>query len=800
MSDRRPRRGSGRGTAREAERASDRLTDFRIADAARWLAVFSLAALVVVATLVPSDSIAVEQGGALPLLPIASLAWVASLVAAAPRQSRLDLLFDALVWLIALWMWVATASVAGSGDVRAAINEAWWWTTAAAALTAARRSLATDRGGATLLVLLVALASALAVQAAHQQWITLPAERARYEAAPERVIEQFQQETGIAAPPGSPQRALFEGRLYGGGPTATFALQNSLAAYLLMGILLAGGVLIRLRRDRPGSVRIAIASSLAVVSCALALLWTASRSGLLAVVLTGGGVVAWSLLTRYATAGSRSEPTAARRSLSLPVAASIAALVIAGAAIGVFWLRPGWLGGEAFSGARRSLQYRLDYWRATLDMLADHPWFGAGPGNFQDRYATYRLDRASEGIADPHNWIMETWAAGGTPAVLLLAAAIASGCVILVRRPEWPRGGRTRQRWAVASGAAVGLAGVLVAWISQLYLPDVDALGLSIIAAVAMGVAFRSPGKGLRGRGPLEQVPPTTVRAIAGPAIVAVAVHLLAAGGWTVPGVAVPLLALVGLVLGPPQPREIDPMDRPAASRGPTASSPTARPRRWIAVGCGVAMLFAWWASAWLPHRRVAEHLARGSAAFAAGRLDVAIDAFRAAEHADPGDPAPAIRRADAWRWIVVQHEDSPAVRERWEEAWEVAIGRNRASASLWSGRAEHRLHFFQRWGERDDLLKAREDLVQAIAFSRSDVSLAAQLAVIEAALGNQQTAEQWRERAEQLAAAGGHADRQLSVVQILPAEQLGRHVEAGPLRVAASSGLSSDDPPGEPR
>ena len=48
---------------------------------------------------------------------------------------------------------------------------------------------------------------------------------------------------GINAPPGSSERMVFANRLMDGGPTATFALANSLAAMLLFGVVLAVGVL-----------------------------------------------------------------------------------------------------------------------------------------------------------------------------------------------------------------------------------------------------------------------------------------------------------------------------------------------------------------------------------------------------------------------------------------------------------------------------------------------------------------------------------------------------------------------------
>ena len=46
----------------------------------------------------------------------------------------------------------------------------------------------------------------------------------------------------LNVPEGSAARALLLGRLYEGGATATFALANSLAGYLIVGCILAAGL------------------------------------------------------------------------------------------------------------------------------------------------------------------------------------------------------------------------------------------------------------------------------------------------------------------------------------------------------------------------------------------------------------------------------------------------------------------------------------------------------------------------------------------------------------------------------
>ena len=90
-----------------------------------------------------------------------------------------------------------------------------------------------------MLVLLVVCGTGLAVHGLHQYFISLPANRAEYQQDPERILKL----AGVEAPPGSAERMVFENRLFDGGPTGTFALANSLAAVLLVSVIVAVGVL-----------------------------------------------------------------------------------------------------------------------------------------------------------------------------------------------------------------------------------------------------------------------------------------------------------------------------------------------------------------------------------------------------------------------------------------------------------------------------------------------------------------------------------------------------------------------------
>ena len=77
------------------------------------------------------------------------------------------------------------------------------------------------------------------------------------------------------------------------------------------------------------------------------------------------------------------------------------------------------------SEAPKSLLYRWQYWRGAAAMMADYPWFGCGPGNFQTYYTAYKAPEASETVADPHNFLLEVGAGSGAPALAALVALLA---------------------------------------------------------------------------------------------------------------------------------------------------------------------------------------------------------------------------------------------------------------------------------------------------------------------------------------------------------------------------------------
>ena len=62
---------------------------------------------------------------------------------------------------------------------------------------------------------------------------------------------------------------------------------------------------------------------------------------------------------------------------------------------------------------------RLAIWQATLDMIADKPMTGVGPGNFHKEYIQHRQNRTGKDLSHAHNDILNVAAESGIPCALL---------------------------------------------------------------------------------------------------------------------------------------------------------------------------------------------------------------------------------------------------------------------------------------------------------------------------------------------------------------------------------------------
>lgn len=734
----------------------------------------------------PADSVAVEQGSALAVTLLAllatGLAWFYKPVC---RGLAMDAVLWAMVGWIALSGWVQDGQI----NSRAATNEVWFWVAAVGCVTSVRRigHLPGVRG--TLTLLLVGSALLLALHGWHQVLVSFPADRARFEREPDQVLA----EAGVDAPPGSAQRMMFENRLRDGGPIATFALTNSLAA-VLVGAVLALGVWLALGWQRMGRWNLGLAVAALVVIGGL-LLQTRSRSAYGAVLIMSvfAAVLHWREMIGQPQ--RLAQPPRSRQQW-LVAAALAAAVLVAG---GVFALA----NPELTERAGASFAFRLQYWRGTLAMVVDRPWFGCGPGAFQAAYEAYRERSASEQIADPHNFLMETLAAGGVPAAIALVAAAVLAVKIMRNRhrglleqafetdiellaydsgaPNRPESRRTRIA-AGGSGFAAGWAMVWIIGTPTGWAPDFAAHAIAVPLTLVW-LAFMLVQ--------LLRVPPP--RGIVPAAMGGILIHLMLSGGWTVPGVAIPLSILVGLATSVGDTASQDEVS------GQTHWEPNATlwgPRAAVLVVTAVVG-FSFYQGTYLPVLSARQASVLAELAAERGRLDQLESAYRRLRDADPRDPAGLVGLVRAAKQRLL-FQDQPSLREAFEEAEALAIAADPVNPSLRRLLGELRLHLYQRWGKKIDLKAAQEQFARASERSPSDERIAAQLAVIWAELAKRTDvaeeqseavaeAKRWRAEAESLSAAGGHIERQLERVVVLVARPLDKKALVGPQRKPAA-------------
>jgi O-antigen ligase len=125
---------------------------------------------------------------------------------------------------------------------------------------------------------------------------------------------------------------------------------------------------------------------------------------------------------------------------------------------------------------------RTETYKATLRLIADHPWFGTGAGTFAQAFPAYRSANVSmSGVWDmAHNTLLEIAAEMGVPIATLVIVAWITIFVVLVR------GALIRRRDLImpVGGLAVATLAVLHSLIDfSLQIPGYAIVALSLIGA-----------------------------------------------------------------------------------------------------------------------------------------------------------------------------------------------------------------------------------------------------------------------------------------------------------------------------
>jgi hypothetical protein len=274
------------------------------------------------------------------------------------------------------------------------------------------------------------------------------------------------------------------------------------------------------------------------------------------------------------------------------LAATAAVLAIAiGAAVAV-----GGLDAEVLTEAQKSLGYRGEYWQATLDMISQFPILGVGPGDFQNYYTQYKLPEASEEIRDPHNFLLEVWSTAGTFAFLALTVVLAGFAWQTWELADPQTADQAKQvdesKAALYVVAGGGAAGVLFAYFAGLPFGFVLGVGQIVAALTLGGLVVATLWPWVAGGTLPPRLPALGVAVLA--------VHWLAAGGFSFPGVAETFWILLALGVNQGQ----------AATTGTAASSVWQRMGPAIGLALAVVALVACYSTAFLPVLRTRAALA----------------------------------------------------------------------------------------------------------------------------------------------------------------------------------------------
>ncbi|HTN75967.1 MAG TPA: O-antigen ligase family protein, partial [Pirellulaceae bacterium] len=430
----------------------------------------------------------------------------------------------------------------------------------------------------------------------------------------------------------------------------------------------------------------------------LVLVLTKSRTALLATV--GGAALAiWYL-----------SPLGKRLDVRIPLAvgAVLIACLIGGVASGL-------LDTKVLSEAPKSLLYRVQYWQSTAAMIAERPWFGCGPGNFQDTYLRYQLPEASENISDPHNFVLEIWANFGTLALVALLAVMGlfawqvwNGAKRSTTVDETePSPAPTASYRLICAAALVGVIMAYGCGFLAGFMPDFNLL----ISGVPIGALVLWLLRPWVAGGELNIT--MLVAALA-----ALVVNLLVAGGIGTPGVATSLWLLLALTLTLVDVRT---NQQPWQLARPLAGLVL------VAVGIG-GLLY---------HRTVYDPVLRSSAllsdaqlASERGRLDDTIRLLTEASAVDPYSPTPPLHLASLWKNRLLLAEDNTTVeRTKFADACAAALERDPRSHGLWRELANWHLELYLRHKQPDDLTAATYYYLGAIERYPSESIGYAQLA-----------------------------------------------------------------------
>lgn len=281
-----------------------------------------------------------------------------------------------------------------------------------------------------VLLLILAVGAAAAVQCADQLTAANETLIADYQADP----VQHLQKLGIE--PNSLEHWMYEHRLYSKDIRGFLMTSNSSASFFLLAFFAALGLFTQaITKDgTQEQTAAAVCYGLAAAVCGAGLLMTQSKGGIGALL---AGLLLWAVLLGWGRFIWQHRRLAA--------AAAVLGIVLAAAGIAACGIRCGRLPGG------NSMLVRWQYWQSTAQMIKDHPLTGVGGGNFSDSYVYYKNPAASETIQNPHSWPLSLLSQYG-PLGLLAFLWAAFGPMLKSFRSRFMLSGAAEQSLPAAGG------------------------------------------------------------------------------------------------------------------------------------------------------------------------------------------------------------------------------------------------------------------------------------------------------------------------------------------------------------
>ena len=710
--------------------------------------------------LVPAESAARGDTLWIAQLWCALLLIVALLDLRSTQPSRRFDLLDGAVWTIVVGHIISGFSVIyGEGNRRAAINVMWEWVALGMSFHLLRQLLTAAGRVRSLMNAIVAITVCLTALGFWQHFVFYPQSSAGYQqdraeldrlisskpASPleeQRTISRIRELTRQLQQSGVPlegqSRLLFESRLQSSSePFGPFALANTFGG-LLAAVLILQVLQLLATRDK---LAFAIQLLLALPT-GWCLLLTKSRTAWVGFVV-GALYGAWL---------NRAESANHQRVTRWAIAA--VAIVSVGVAFVI-----GGLDQEVISESPKSLQYRLQYWVASLDMLKENPVLGAGAGNFRPHYLKHKLAESSEEIADPHNMFLDAWANGG-----LLALG---GLLVLLTFVIWPRRNSTsashdakptnanserhqtnQQDMTIPLGFGMAFA---TTWLYESFVGESPDLRNWYLLAGFAVVSF------LLAQIRAANISPHIFRA-AGTGLL---VHLIGAGGFEMP--AIMQAALIFMALGfwsHINQKPTNDVSLPANSSGPLPN----RIRRYAVLCVAGAACIGLMNTAFIPSVSARLHAKLGHLYATQGKLNSAITEVELAMAEDPFDPDLPTRMAELLRARWQQQAD-PQDFDFAQEFYQRAIVLDPVSAHRYQSAATLYSSRFAQSGNQQDISRAVELLQQAVTRYPTDVGIVQKLHFATHSAGLHELATQIGHNALQLDDinhSSGHTDRYL--------------------------------------